>query len=178
MSSSTRKELRKTRKGRTLLANEARAYRDYVKWSNSYREANAKAPVGDRVLLRGRLTRKEFYDNYEDIALGLTEHGGRYSNRLFAQRYNVRVNNTQLNALADFFTTNTDFGEKVIGRKPNGGEARHRTMFDTTWLGKTREEFLEDFMPMSLAEQRRLLTMYYAYEGNDIGYGNQKVFDI
>ena len=51
-------------------------------------------------------------------------------------------------------------------------------MFDTTWLGKTREEFLDDFMSMSLAGQRRLLTMYYAYEGNDIGYGNQRVFDI
>lgn len=178
MSSNTREELRKTRKGRTLLANEARAYRDYVKWSNAYRKANAKAPVGDRVLLRGRLTRKEFYENYEDIALGLTEHGGRYSNRLLFQRYNVRVNNTQLNALADFFTTNTDFEEKVVGRKPSGGEARHKTMFDTTWLGKTREEFLEDFMSMSLAEQRGLLTMYYAYEDNDIGYGNQKVFDL
>ena len=160
---------RENRKYRTLLANEARAYRNYVKWSKAYRKANAVAPLENRELLFRRLTKDEFSTHYRQYAMNLATEGGRYSNRDFVQAFNVRVTSTQLNALSDFFTTNTDFEEKVIGRKPSGGEARHKTMFDTTWLGKTRE----DFMSMSLAEQRRLLTMYYAYEGNDIGYGNE-----
>lgn len=164
---------RENRKYRTLLANEARAYRNYVKWSKAYRKANASAPLGNRELLFRRLTKDEFSTHYRQYAKNLATEGGRYSNRDFVQAFNVRVTSTQLSAIAEFFTTNTDFEEKGIGRKPKDGESRYKTVFDATWLGKTREEFLEDFMSMPMAEQRRLLTMYYAYDGTGIGYGNE-----
>ena len=172
MEKSEREIIMGSRKYRNLLANEARAYKSYVKWANAFGRANAGKSPGEAELVSDTFGREEFSGYYRNYAIYLAKNGGRYSGKRFVVAFNTRLNHTQLDAMAEFFTTNTDFGERYIGKS-----TRYRTGFDASWLGKSKDEFIRDFLDMDDGGRRKLMTAYYAYEGSDIGYGNEKVLD-
>lgn len=172
MEKSEIKEIVRGRKYRNLLANEARAYKSYVKWANAFRKANAGKSLDDVEAVFDTFGREEFSDHYRYYALYLAKNGMRYSGKRFVVAFNTRLNHTQLDAMAEFFTTNTDLSERYIGKS-----TKYRTGFDASWLGKSKEEFIKDFLDMDDEGQRKLMTAYYAYEGSDIGYGNETVLD-
>ena len=173
MEKSDREKIMGSRKYRNLLANEARAYKSYVKWANAFGRANAGKSPGEAELVYDTFGRKEFSDYYRQYALYLAKNGGRYSGKRFVVDFNTRLNHAQLDAMAEFFTTNTDFSDRYVGRS-----TMVRATFDASWLGKSRDDFLRDFLDMDDKGQRKLMTIYYAYEGNDIGYGNETVLDV
>lgn len=172
MEKSEREMIMGSRKYRNLLANEARAYGSYVKWANAFRKANAGKPLDKVEVVFDTFGREEFSAYYRQYALYLVKNGTRYSGKRFVVAFNTRLNHTQLDAMAEFFTTNTDFGERYIGKS-----TKYKTGFDASWLGKSKGEFIRDFLDMDDERQRKLMTAYYAYNGSDISYGTETVID-
>lgn len=180
MARKSRKDRNYSRKYRTFLANEARAYRDYVSRYGKFIRVQAGKTLSERDLVGDMMDRKEFSKYYRDYAKWHEAHGGRYSNARMVSEINVRATKEQLGMVADFFTGNESIGQEgFYGRRPSSGEPREENMFrvDDTFVGWTRDEFLEYFLNAPRDEQNRLLAQFYAIEhGDDIGYGNEVLF--